>query len=382
MKNTNEVVKPAYQIKAYSPFLAGLESLKEQYNYLPDCSTDDGLKSVKADYRAIRKVEINLDSKRKELGEKARKTLTSINDEAKEIDGKLKKISAPFKTAFELREAELKAQKEKRIAELQVKINDIKAFSDTTNMSSDNISDVIEAVNDIDCLQGFYELTEDAVRVKSNVLDSLGKDLVDALAREQVAIETKKLEEQQRITDLKNQAQQRLNNLMLIPVKFMGKPSEEIKSKINSLSEYRVPEDEFGELYGTACQSVLTVMEQLQAMLSQQLLLEESQAAQAKSEEQQPIVSCSADKEVTPAIQHEAVQLANQMQAETVCNSPDVQMNEEPTLIEVSQFLSSVSGSTVSDFGYLLLSNDERHEAEALHKIKEAFQYFLQKNAA
>lgn len=54
----------------------------------------------------------------------------------------------------------------------------------------------------------------------------------------------------------------------------------------------------------------------------------------------------------------------------------------EPTLHNIQQFLSTLHGSTLSDFGYLLLSGDKQHEAEALYKIKEAFANFMQQEAA
>lgn len=197
------------------------------------------------------------------------------------------------KPLTEWQEAE-KLKEKKRIADIQEKIAGISSIADFNGQqpSKDDVTSLIEAVDAIDCEQGFDEFTQDALQAKSKAKEILSEALNDIIKKEleEAAAEELRLKELELEKQaIKQKAQERLNNLMMIPVKLIGKPSVEIQEKINSLSHYEVPESEFGELYEQAINSVENVLAQLEVMLHQQIMVEESQ--QQEQPEEQPVVT-------------------------------------------------------------------------------------------
>ena len=401
MKDNKSTTQPTLEIKAYNPIFAAINGLREKYSYIPDCSTDEGLKQVKEDYRTVRKVEINLESKRKDLGETARKKLNSINDEAKIIDSKIKEISAPLKLAFEKREAEIKEKEKQRKDDIQAKINNLRTFENTEGMNSAAISAVIEAVEEIDCSQGFFEFTESALITKKKVQEVLGKALNDALLQEQLAVERKKLKEeaeaqaeQLRINELKAKAQERLNNLIMIPSSMFGKSSLVINQKITLLGSYEVKEDEFGELFNQANVTKEQVIQQLGVMSTQQVLVEKMKKDEQDRLEQSQTPAPTAENALNEAVATEQKPIKQRLaeRFEDTRTSVDTEVApiqhkavasvKTPTVGDIDNFLGALDVNSLNDFGFLLLSGDSQQEAEALNNIKAAFQQFMQQEAA
>ena len=116
---------------------------------------------------------------------------------------------------------------------------------------------------------------------------------------------------------------------------------------------------------------------------------EEERKAQAKVEAEQKAI---ADKKAALEAEEEVIRTEQSKKAripsnthhvnqeeETALNAPCTDEDKEslPGLSEVSAFLFSLHEIDLNDFAYLLLSNDARHEAEALQKIKANFTQFL-----
>ena len=136
------------EIKQYSEVEAKISEISKNYSVVPDVSTGGGLKLCKKQYKEVRKYEIDLEKKRKSLGEDARNHLTLINGEAKRIDGLLVEISAPFKNALEGRELEIEQAEENRIKGIRDQINQVHGFiQDAQGQNPDGISAIIEALD-------------------------------------------------------------------------------------------------------------------------------------------------------------------------------------------------------------------------------------------
>ena len=283
-------------IKEYSKIEAGIAELTKEYSDVKDCSTDAGLKACKKDYKEVRSFEIKLDKKRKDLGEEARKRLDAINSEAKSIDARLKEISAPHKEAYEAREAEIKAAEEKRVNDIREQINGITVFlTQAESADSESITGIIEAVDMIDVSEHFEEFTQEALKTKQDVIARLGEMLQGKLQQEeterariqqeemqakldkQAAEQEEERKKQQEAIDKANAITERINNLRMIPVNMMGKPANEIGAKLSAMEAFEPTALEFGNKLPEVTAAMTQVIDQLKAMHTQQLLVEQAQ---------------------------------------------------------------------------------------------------------
>ncbi len=279
----------------------GFKTLIEQKkNLVIDVSTEDGFKLARKERSEQNKILGNIDR----LAIDGKKSVDEARNSLKE---RVEKIYAPTVTAFlneDNRRKEEKARKEREEAEriegIRAQINSIRQFS--TNLigkTSDDLQSIIEAVDMIDVSENFAELTQEAMSVKKETLIELNHALSSVIQNEQLAAEREQLriereaqEEQKRLDDLRAKAQERLNNLMMIPAGFFGKSSGDINKKIVSLTNYQINPEEFGEMSEMAKQSKKQVISQLTIMSQQQEAVEASQAkelaeneAKAKHEE-------------------------------------------------------------------------------------------------
>ena len=243
-----------------------------------------------------------------------------------EVGGQLKervlKVFAPIVNAFEAEDLARKAKaKEKELAEVErvrkitEQIESIRQFSTgLVGKSSDDLQGIIEAVDMIDISENFAELTQEAMIVKKETLAELNQALSSTIQNEQLAIERESLrlerlaqEEKTRNNEIKAKAQERLNNLMMIPTTMFGKTSKEIQKKIDSIKGFEIKESEFGELQGQATTAVCNVESQLKAMFDNQVLVEKSQAKELARKESEAINQSDAidDSLPTQTIKHE-----------------------------------------------------------------------------
>ena len=222
--------------------------------------------------------------------EQAKKVISEVGKGKKHFETKMDALRDEVRAPLNKWEADEKIREEKRIDDIHTKIKGIHAIA-TFNPSNPpgkiEIASLMEAVDSIVCEDGFAEFTQDALQAKSKVKEVLTEKLnaiiqqeLKAEAEEEIRLKEVELQKQQ----VKQKAQERVNNLMMMPVSFFGKSSIEIRNKITSLENYEVEESVFGELTEQAKTSVTTVIAQLSGMLQQQILVEESQA-KAEQEE-------------------------------------------------------------------------------------------------
>lgn len=265
---------------------------KEALSVIPDLTTKKGRDSIASIAYKISKKKTNIVGQMVDPSIEEAKTLVkNVNSGKKhfqtEMDALRDEVRKPLNEWEELE----KEKEEARIKAINEKISGIKnlcVFNGSIPPDKEQISKMMEAVDNIDCEEGFDEFTQDALQAKSRVKEILTEKLNAIIQQElkeeaEEEIRLKELELQQQ--QVKQQAQERVNKLMMIPVSFFGKGSAEIRKKINSLENYEVKESQFGELTDQAKSSVTTVVSQLTAMLQQQLLIEETQAKAYLEEE-------------------------------------------------------------------------------------------------
>lgn len=270
------------QIKEYSEIQAGISMLREKFNFIPDCSNSNGYEICKNAYKEIRKVEINLDKKRKDLGEAARLRLKAVNSEADSINVELLSISSPFKLAKEAYEAEEAAKKERRINAIKEQIAGIERFvSEANGKNSSDISDIIQCVSLIDVAEHFDEFTQDALKTKQSTIDRLSEMMLIAVQRESAELEQRKARIESALVTISN-----------YPMQFFGKTSEEIKNGIDELEQKNL--SGFGEQESIARASVEVAMSQLNQMLEMAIRNEDILAKEAAQKAEQDRIASEA----------------------------------------------------------------------------------------
>ena len=229
---------------------------------------------------------------------------TAVDEARNVLKERINKIYAPIVTAFEVEDLRQKEEKKKkaqdeaeRIEKIRDQINSIRLFA--TNLigqTSEGLQEIIEAVDMIDVSESFAELTQDAMSVKKETLADLNQALASAIQNEQLEVEREKLrkqglvqQEEKRANKAKAKAQERLNNLIMIPSTMFGKTSDELNKKLNSIDLVEILESEFGELFDQANVAKIQVITQLGQMAEQQALVE---SAQAQNQGQAEAVTC------------------------------------------------------------------------------------------
>lgn len=181
------------EIQEYSKVAAALEELRLNYSTVPDVSTKQGYELCKKNAKEVAQYRIRLEKKRKEIKAPALERCKLIDSEAKRILCEIEKIENPLKEAYQKIDNEKKRKEQERINSIREKINAMSQFESMAAFAgSDEISEWIEQVDEIDCSQGFQELAEEALQTRNRVLDSLQMSFKMAVQRE---AQQKELEE-------------------------------------------------------------------------------------------------------------------------------------------------------------------------------------------
>lgn len=262
----------------------GLIELRVKYpaDIVHDMSDPDQLKAARKVRTEKNKLVENIKTRRINV-------TSDIKVKADELTGEVELIYAtvvgPFEKQLEINKL-AKEKEERELKELldgqREEISELNKFvTDSIGKASSHISGVVESVDLIDTSFFHKDIIHEAIETKANVLSRLGELLSQALNEEALQVQREALDKQQEeaaaaqaIVDSKAKAQERLNNLMMIPAGFYGKSSEEINDKIKSLENYNVLESQFGELFDQACQCKTQVISQLGIMGDQQIKVE------------------------------------------------------------------------------------------------------------
>ena len=215
-----------------------------------------------------------------------------------EMDALRDEIRAPLNKW----EEEEKVREQKRVDDIKKSISGIinlAILPQGKEYDKNYISEMIEAVDNIDCSEGFEEFAQEALQAKASSKEALSQCLNTVIQKELEAAQQLKLAEQQeeldeaqRVMEAKAKAQERLNKLIMIPSTMFGKTSVELNKKLNSIELVEILEileSEFGELFDQANLAKNQVIVQLGQMAEQQAKVEKAEAqetAQTDHEEQ------------------------------------------------------------------------------------------------
>ena len=190
------------KIKEYSPIEAGLTELKTKYAVVHDITTQEGYDQCKQDAKAVGKFRTKLEAVRVEIKAPALERCRDIDDEAKRIQAEIAKVEDPLKLAYKSVDEKKEKEAAERLARIEGEIEQIRVYmSKSLGATSAEISQFIEVVDSIDCTEGFYELTKEALIVRKETLEHLNGALKQTIQSE--IAEKKRLEQEAELEELR-----------------------------------------------------------------------------------------------------------------------------------------------------------------------------------
>lgn len=260
-----------------------------------------------------------------------------------------------------------------RVAEIKTRIENIQAIGNyTDSVTKDDLANRIDALEAMDVSEGFAEFASDAATAIAEATKRLNARILAIVEQEKAEEQRKQLEAEQK----KNRINERLTNLVQIPLGLMGKSSSEIQKKIDSLKAFAVLEEDFEDRTEEAKTSLDQVISQLGMMLTQAKQLEE---AQAKTEAERAANAVELNKQLpedSPVKYDEVVHPSD-------CKGcPDCQgINCEVTNQACKEELESHQGRSQAMRNDDVF-NEEPNQAKPLNEIMSALVYALTKEAA
>jgi hypothetical protein len=258
------------EVELFSKTEAALSDLRSRYQEIPSLDTEEGYNYVKSGLKRLVSLRTGLDAERKRIKTPYLEAGRIIDAEAKRITEELMILEKPMKAAKKEVDDREKRLKEERLARLNQKIEDIRTHVDQARgKPSSDIAEMIQAVDLINTSKDFFELSMDAEKARQDTLERLNQLYSERLSYERAEEDRKKAEAEAAELRKARDIAELLNKLRMIPMDMLGKPSIEIKSKLDSLKNYPPVEADFGTRYGEAADDYNTVLSQLQKMYDQ-----------------------------------------------------------------------------------------------------------------
>lgn len=196
--NDVDLEKGTVNIVEYSQTDAALASLREKYLAIPDANTEEGYAFLKDGIKELTGLRTKLEAARKAAKEPHLQAGRILDAEAKRITAELVALEDPMKVAKKEVDDRVERERQERIARLQKKVDAIVAMpSQVRGKSSQEITDMLDRVGEIDATHDFYDLTKEAVAARQTALDELTQMLGDRLEFE-VAEEARQKAEAER----------------------------------------------------------------------------------------------------------------------------------------------------------------------------------------
>lgn len=264
-----------------------IEQVKQEaLNLVPNVQTKKGRdeigstalkvsKSRKAIVEAIDKSVADLKSKVQAANEVKKIVVSELNQTREEV---LKP-----RNEWQAEQDRIEAE---RVAEIKGRIANIESIGVyAVDENKEDLAHRIDALEDMDVSEGFSEFTAEAAAAIASATKSLNDRILQIIEEEKAEAQRKQLEAEQK----KNRIQERLTNLVQIPLGLMGKHSSEIQAKIDSLQAFAVLDEDFEDRTEEAKISLSQVVSQLEMMVNQAKQLEEVQnKTQAEEQTKQP----------------------------------------------------------------------------------------------
>ncbi len=243
---------------------------------------------IKKDRDAIGSVALKISKSRKALSDVIKASVSDMETKVKAakavskfMETELNQIRETVLAPRNVWQAEQDKIEKERIDNIRTSIDDIQVLGQLSGSETkEEIANLIEGVESIDVSEGFEEFTSEAAQAVKDVLKTLNDRVLKIIEEARQREQTEQLQKEQ----LRNQINERLNKLGMIPMGLLGKSSEDIQKKIDSLNDFDVSQEEFGDSYQQAIDSVQTVLTQLNTMLTQQLALEKQATPESSSQ--------------------------------------------------------------------------------------------------
>lgn len=284
MSNLNSVniEEKTVNVAAFNQTETALAELKSLFSIVPDCATKEGYAEAKAGKIKLTKYRTKLEIARKKVKGPYKVAGEIIDTEARRIKLALEAIEFPLKAALKVADEAEAKKKADRIARLQAKVDEIyeiEAKAQATE-GKDAVSKYIEALNNLDVDNDYYDLTTQAQDAKMFVLHRLGElyvqrldmevaelQRVEAEDRRKIAeAESKQVREQQveleRVSELKD----RIMRLREKPLDLMDSNSIDINREIDALLAFDMAEVNWEPIQKEAFEAYNTVTERLGKM--------------------------------------------------------------------------------------------------------------------
>ena len=282
------IEKETVNIAIFNNTDAALAMLKEKYSKVPDTETPGGYELVKAACTDLLSRRTGLEDARKKAKQPYLDGGRIIDKEAKRITTALVELEEPMKIAKKLVDDREKRQKEERIARLREKVAGIREFvGKARGQESTEVAKLIEEVDAIDCSKDFYDLSVEAAEARTDTLQQMNEIYAERLQFEISENERKELEERQKEEDRKRLIENKINDLKMIPVNFIGKSSIEIGEKLDALSGWNPDPSKFAEYHAEAMTALKTVIQKLEQAKAGAAVIESVQAEEERRRYQQ-----------------------------------------------------------------------------------------------
>lgn len=159
-----------------------------------DLTTKKGRDAIASRAHRVSKMKTALTKASKDSVKDLKDTITAVSSGTKYLEETLSALRDETRAPLNEWEAEQKRIEEKRVADIKHKIDCIKDMGSIPEGSTiESLSSMIEALENIDCSEGFDEFATEALRTIGQAKDSLSKGIQELITKES----NRKFEEEQ-----------------------------------------------------------------------------------------------------------------------------------------------------------------------------------------
>lgn len=257
------------ELDVFNPYVALVEGLTHKYDIVHDTSTVDGLAVVKAGIKDVGKVVRDIEAARKDKKSFYLESGRAVDAKAKEVTVPFSELLDPMKEAKKEHDDSIAKAKQKRLDELQGKVDAIRnSIEFAQGKTSAEISKIIEEVDAIDPEDGFYQLQHDAIMVRNSTLNQLATMLTEKLNFEESEKVRIELEAKQKIAE-----EEKAKNDKII-ADFQAKEAEELRLKNIEIEKAKEAERV----------AEITKQAEIQAKLEAEQAIKDAQEAKERAE--------------------------------------------------------------------------------------------------
>lgn len=251
---------------------AALAKLKKKFKEVPDMGTKEGYADGVAGIKELRTLRVDVGKERESVNKPILAFQRKMKADADSIISELSALEEPIKVAKQKIDDKEALEKEERLRKLRLKVQEIVNIPIIMKGKPlDEISKAIENLTNLNCSDGYYDLTREAIDARVASLALLGELYTE---------EAEKIRKQNEINRLEREAQieGRINKLKQMPLEFMSSSSLDINKRIGALEAHTPDASEFDGRYDEMLKAKDEVIANLRTILDAALLREETAA--------------------------------------------------------------------------------------------------------